>query len=161
MSGGDAVYGAMSDSFNTASPWRAHAGGMPASITATCDALGMVVTDLARTLTFYRALGLDVPEGAEQEPHVEAMAAGGFRLMFDPVTTVHGFDPDWRPATGGPNTSLAFRFGTPAEVDEAYATVTGLGFDGHREPFDAPWGQRYASLRDPDGNGVDLYAPMG
>lgn len=27
-------------------------------------------------------------------------------------------------------------------------------------PFDAPWGQRYATVLDPDGNGVDLFAPL-
>ncbi len=27
--------------------------------------------------------------------------------------------------------------------------------------WDAFWGQRYAILHDPDGNGVDLFAPLG
>lgn len=133
---------------------------MSTSITARCGALGIVVADLARSLDFYRALGLDIPEGAEKEPHVEVHVAGGFSLMFDPVSTITSFDPDWTPPTGGPGVSLAFGFGTPAAVDEAYATMTDLGFDGHKVPWDAFWGQRYASLRDPDGNGVDLYAPL-
>ena len=29
-----------------------------------------------------------------------------------------------------------------------------------REPWDAAWGQRYATVQDPDGYGVDLYAPL-
>ncbi|MGE0000366.1 MAG: VOC family protein, partial [Ilumatobacteraceae bacterium] len=41
-----------------------------------------------------------------------------------------------------------------------YAAMTSAGFDGHLEPWDAFWGQRYATLRDPDGNGVDLFAPL-
>ena len=133
---------------------------MTTSITARCDALGIVVADLARSLDFYRALGLDIPEGAEKEPHVEVKVTGGFSLMFDPVATITSFDPGWAPPTGGPRMALAFGFDTPAAVDEAYATMTGLGFEGHKEPWDAVWGQRYASLRDPDGNGVDLYAPL-
>ena len=36
--------------------------------------------------------------------------------------------------------------------------MVAAGFDGHKEPWDAVWGQRYATLRDPDGNGVDLFA---
>ena len=36
--------------------------------------------------------------------------------------------------------------------------MVAAGHEGHREPWDAVWGQRYASLRDPDGTGVDLYA---
>ena len=27
-------------------------------------------------------------------------------------------------------------------------------------PFDAFWGQRYATVHDPDGNPVDLFAPL-
>ena len=34
------------------------------------------------------------------------------------------------------------------------------GYDGHKEPWDAFWGQRYAQLRDPDGNDVSLFAPL-
>jgi catechol 2,3-dioxygenase-like lactoylglutathione lyase family enzyme len=130
------------------------------SVKASCDALGIVCRDLARSLAFYRALGLDIADGAEQEPHVEVEVTGGFRIMFDPVSTVTSFDEGWTPPIGGPGTALAFALDSPAAVDEAYATVTGLGFDGHKEPWDAVWGQRYASLRDPDGNGVDLYAPL-
>jgi uncharacterized glyoxalase superfamily protein PhnB len=44
-------------------------------------------------------------------------------------------------------------------VDAAYGELTAAGHHGEREPFDAPWGQRYAVVQDPDGNGVDLYAP--
>jgi catechol 2,3-dioxygenase-like lactoylglutathione lyase family enzyme len=148
----------MSDSFKTPGAGRRKLGAMP--INAKCDALSIVVTDMARTLDFYRALGLDIPEGAEKEPHVGVDVTEGFSLMFDPVTTIHAFDEGWQPASGGPNISLAFGFDTPAEVDEAYATLTGLGHDGHKEPWDAFWGQRYAMLRDPEGNGVDLYAPL-
>jgi uncharacterized glyoxalase superfamily protein PhnB len=28
-------------------------------------------------------------------------------------------------------------------------------------PFDAPWGQRYTTVADPDGYRVDVYAPLG
>jgi hypothetical protein len=34
-----------------------------------------------------------------------------------------------------------------------------LGYEGHKPPWDAFWGQRYAVIRDPDGNTVDLFAP--
>ena len=32
------------------------------------------------------------------------------------------------------------------------------GHPGSLEPYDAPWGQRYATILDPDGNMVDLFA---
>ena len=123
-------------------------------------ALGIVCSDLARSLAFYRTLGLDIPADADDAPHVEVVLDGGFRLMWDPVSTVSSFDSSWSPASGGPGTALAFDCGSPAGVDETYAAMVAAGHDGHLEPFDAFWGQRYASLRDPDGNGVDLYAPL-
>ena len=41
-------------------------------MTARLDIIGMVVEDMARSLAFYRRLGLDVPADADTEPHVEA-----------------------------------------------------------------------------------------
>jgi uncharacterized glyoxalase superfamily protein PhnB len=123
-------------------------------------ALGFVATDLPRTLAFYRALGLDIPADADDSPHVEVTLASGFRLMWDPVSMVTSFDPGWSAPSGGPGTALAFDCGAPADVDETYAAVVDAGYEGHLEPFDAFWGQRYASLRDPDGNGVELFAAL-
>lgn len=125
------------------------------------SAIGLVSTDLTRTLSFYRALGLDIPLDADNEPHVEVTLPGGFRIMFDPESTIRSFDPGWAPPTAGsPRTSLAFECSDPAEVDAIYSAMTAAGFDGHLEPWDAFWGQRYATLRDPDGNGVDLFAAL-
>jgi catechol 2,3-dioxygenase-like lactoylglutathione lyase family enzyme len=124
------------------------------------DALGVVVADMGKTLAFYRRLGLEIPDDADSEPHVEAALPGGLRLMFDTVETVRSFDPDWTPPQGGQRIGFAFRCDGPADVDRAYAELVDAGYDGHKEPWDAPWGQRYAVIRDPDGNGVDLFAPL-
>ena len=126
----------------------------------TAAAFGIVASDLARSVAFYRALGLAIPDGAEDAPPVEVQLPGGLRLLIDPVDTIRSFDPDWAPPTGSPRTSLAFECGSPAEVDATYEAMTAAGFDGHLAPWDAFWGQRYATLRDPDGNGVDLYAAL-
>jgi uncharacterized glyoxalase superfamily protein PhnB len=34
------------------------------------------------------------------------------------------------------------------------------GAGEHKEPWDGFWGQRYAQLKDPDGNVIDLFAPL-
>ncbi|MET7751526.1 VOC family protein [Micromonospora sp. NPDC005367] len=124
------------------------------------DLIGLVTTDMARTLDFYRRLGLDIPAGAETEPHVEVALPGGLRIAWDDVTTVRSFDPDWTPPIGSPRINLAFRCADPAEVDRWYTELTELGHHGRLRPWDAFWGQRYAVLHDPDGNGVDLFAPL-
>ncbi|HEX3816303.1 MAG TPA: VOC family protein [Mycobacteriales bacterium] len=123
------------------------------------DLIGFVVADMARSLAFYRALGMEIPAEADQQPHVDIELPGGPRFAWDTVEVIRSFDPDWQPSTGGPGVSIAFRVDTPADVDAAYKQLTAAGYDGHKEPWDAFWGQRYATLRDPDGYGVDLFCP--
>lgn len=128
--------------------------------TAKIGFVGLVVADMGASLAFYRRLGAEVPAGAEKEPHVDAVMPGGVRLAWDTYETIRSFDPDWTPGTGGPRVAIAFDCGTPDEVDAVYADLTGAGYDGHLKPWNAFWGQRYASVHDPDGNGVDLYAAL-
>lgn len=147
----------MSDPFKPGGRSRAHALGMDS--TPHLSAIGLVVDDMARSLAFYRQLGLDVPAEADQQPHVEAALPGGLRLLWDTVETVRSFDPDWQPPAGGARMGLAFACDTPAAVDAAYDQLVSLGYRGHKAPWDAVWGQRYAMVEDPDGNAVDLFAP--
>ncbi|MFB7905268.1 VOC family protein [Kitasatospora sp. NPDC059146] len=122
--------------------------------------IGLAVSDMAASVAFYRRLGLVFPEGSEQEPHVEAELPGGLLLVLDAESTIRSFHPDWQPPTGGARAALAFRCQSPAHVDAVYQELTEAGYQGELKPWDAFWGQRYASLRDPDGNGVDLLAPL-
>lgn len=124
----------------------------------TFSAIGIVVADMAASLAFYRRLGLELPESEDAEGHVEWDGPGGVRIMFDATSVVHSYDPDWQPSVGGPAMSLAFDCGTPAEVDAIVAELAQAGATVHREPWDAFWGQRYATVLDPDGNHVDLFA---
>jgi catechol 2,3-dioxygenase-like lactoylglutathione lyase family enzyme len=126
---------------------------------AQLNLIGLVVEDMARSLAFYRRLGLELPAEADQQPHAEATLAGGLRLAWDTVETVRSFDPRWQPPSGGHRIALAFRLDSPAEVDAAYDELTSHGYHGHKPPWDAVWGQRYAIVDDPDGNAVDLFSP--
>jgi catechol 2,3-dioxygenase-like lactoylglutathione lyase family enzyme len=120
----------------------------------------IVVQDMARSLAFYRRLGLDLPSEADREPHVDTELPGGLRLAWDTVETIHSFDPSWTAPSGGPRMSLAFQMDSPAGVDRLYAELADLGYEGHKAPWDAFWGMRYAMLHDPDGNGIDLFAML-
>jgi uncharacterized glyoxalase superfamily protein PhnB len=120
----------------------------------------MIVKDMGAALAFYRRLGLDIPADADTEPHVEVVLPGGVRLAWDTVQVIHSFDPGWTPPSGGHRMAIAFRCDTPSEVDTAYADLTGAGYHGYTAPFDAFWGQRYATVHDPDGNAVDLFAQL-
>jgi uncharacterized glyoxalase superfamily protein PhnB len=124
------------------------------------DAFGIPVGDMARALAFYRKLGLDFPEGSENEGHVEAQLPSGIRFMLDSEDVMRSFDPEWHRPTDGHLVGGAFRCDSPAEVDRVYAELLEAGGSTHKEPWDAFWGQRYAQVKDPDGTVIDLYAPL-
>ena len=127
-------------------------------IRLTSVAVEIVAGDLTRSLDFYRVLGLAVPEG--DGPHVEVELPGGNKLLFDTEDTIAGMHPGWTPPTSAGRVVLAFGLESPANVDALFARVTAAGHEGTLEPFDAPWGQRYATVLDPDGTSIDLFAPL-
>ena len=122
------------------------------------DAVGIIAADLDASLAFYRRLGLEFE--AFGEGHHEATMGSGFRVMIDSVATIESFST-YEAASGGRNVALAFSCEDPGAVDAAFAAVTDAGAAVKEAPFDAPWGQRYATVYDPDQNPVDLYAPLG
>ena len=127
---------------------------------ARLEVVELIVRDMGMSLAFYRRLGLQIPEGADGEGHVEAALPGGLRIAWDTQETIRSFDPDWEPPAAGHRMALAFRLDTPAAVDSAYAELVAAGYEGHKEPWDAFWGMRYAVVHDPDNNPVDLFAPL-
>ena len=122
--------------------------------------IGIVTRDMAASLAFYRTLGVDIAPDQDDAPHVDATLDDGTTLAWDTVETIRGFDPEFVPATGGHRIALAFDQGTPAAVDATFAALVDAGYPAHVEPWDAHWGQRYATLLDPDGNSIDLYAAL-
>ena len=119
------------------------------------NAIGIVSSDVGRSIAFYRLLGVDFPE--EGEGHIEATLPSGTRFMLDEESVVKSFRPDWTRETGN-QLALAFECSSPVEVDELWSRAKDAGFEADKEPWDAFWGQRYAQLRDPDGVPVDLFA---
>ena len=146
----------MSDSAKTVHPMFRTVDRMTPRI----DAIELVVTDMAAALDFYRRLGLAIPEGAESEMHVSVELPGGLHLLFDTQDTIRSFDPSWTPPSGGHRMALAFDCGEPAGVDAAHDALVAAGHRSHLAPWDAFWGQRYATVLDPDGNSVDLFAAL-
>ena len=123
------------------------------------DMVGYVVADMAAALRFYRLLGLDIPTGGEGEPFVEVITPNGYRLSWNTEKMIREIDPEWT-APVGARLSVAFKCESPAEVDEVHARMTAAGYASRKAPWDAFWGQRSATLEDPDGNPVDLFCPL-
>ncbi|MFE9771862.1 VOC family protein [Streptomyces sp. NPDC005931] len=129
-------------------------------MSARFDAIGLVVSDMAASVAFYRRLGFPFPEGAQEQGHAEAELPGGMRLLLDTEEVVRSFHAGWEAPAGGGRTSLALRCDGPGDVDALYEDLVASGAHGELKPWDAVWGQRYAVVLDPDGNGIDLYAPQ-
>ncbi|MXQ54976.1 VOC family protein [Shimazuella alba] len=120
------------------------------------DMIGVVVKDMRKALEFYRILGLDIPESAYDEMHVEVVQ-NGFRFAFDLQEIVENIYGSWDEPVGH-RIELAFLCDSREAVDELFKKITEHGYIGHREPWDAFWGQRYAIVQDPDGNLISLFA---
>ena len=119
-------------------------------------AVAVTATDLTRAVAFYELLGFRFPPPGPEDQHVEAEA--GVRLMIDSaalMSELHGEAP--RP---GNMPGFALLLDAPAEVDAAVARVQAAGETVTHPAWDAPWGQRYATVADPDGNRVDLFCPL-
>ena len=126
------------------------------------DVVGVIVSDLAAAMSFYRRLGLEFPEDPDPagHGHVEATLPGGLRFALDTEESIRSFDPRWTPPSGGHRIAVAFLCESPEAVDGLYRDLLDAGARSHKEPWDAFWGQRYAQVKDPDGNVVDLFAPL-
>lgn len=120
------------------------------------DVIGFAVKDMAKSLQFYRLLGLEVPDGQEAEAHVEA-AVGGIRLAWDTVEVLKQVYQDWNEQPVGHRIEVAFKCDSRDELDATYAHILKHGYHGHRAPWEAFWGQRYAIVEDPDGNLISLF----
>lgn len=126
----------------------------------TLNSIDIVVSDLEAAMAFYALLGLDFKVDEHSPEHAACDLPNGLHVMLDTVAFRTPFLPGWTKPSGGPGTLLCFEFPGPAGVDAKYAELVQEGYRGHAAPFDAFWGMRYATVLDPDGNGIDLYAPL-
>lgn len=70
------------------------------------------------------------------------------------IVGIYGYEPQ----TIRDKIELAFLCDSAAGVDEMYQKVSDAGYETFKELWDAFWGQRYAIIKDPDGNLLSLFA---
>jgi catechol 2,3-dioxygenase-like lactoylglutathione lyase family enzyme len=131
-----------------------------ASLNATMNAIDIVVSDLDAAMAFYRRLGLEFEKDPRMPEHAQCDLPGGLHLMLDTEDLRGKTISGWTRPVGGPRAFFAFEFPSPSDVDTMFADLTAAGYKGLQDPWDAFWGMRYATVADPDGNGIDLYATL-
>ncbi len=134
------------------------------------DQINLVVSDMQRSIAFYRALGLDIQDGdiwttETGAHHVVMRMPGGLELALDSDALARVYNRGWREAGGqgkgdkGGRVVISFRLADAAAVDETCAQLQELGSATSQPPYDTFWGSRYAIVEDPDGNHIGLMSP--
>lgn len=121
------------------------------------DAIGVVAKDIDRALKFYKVFGFEFSKIGEG--HYEAVTENGVRLMLDSAELMQKINSDWSYQAGS-NITLCHKVTQALEVDVLYKKIVEAGYDKVKEPWDAFWKQRYASVQDPDGNQIDIFADL-
>lgn len=116
--------------------------------------VALVTKDLARLRDFYvNTLGL---------PQLGAFPGGRVIFIGAGSTAIELLARDeWTDSDAGNWQHLAFEV---ASVDATYAELTGKGIAFHVEPKNVPDENptcRIAFFRDPDGNNLELFQPLG
>lgn len=121
------------------------------------DAVAVSSTDMAKTVAFYELLGFVFGPWTAADKHVEPLTKPGeVRLMIDTAELMEQLTG--QKPTPPNHASFAMLCDTPAEVDAVAARLQAAGHTLTVEPWDAFWGQRYATVKDPDGYQIDLFA---
>lgn len=124
--------------------------------------LGLIVKDMPAALDFYRRLGLAIPDGSENQSHVEIKMGNGMTFFLDSKPRRwdprYGSDGEPGPASDRYSTILEFYLNDQATLEAKYAELVGYGYQGSRELYPTSFGMYFAMVKDPDGNTILLSA---
>jgi catechol 2,3-dioxygenase-like lactoylglutathione lyase family enzyme len=113
------------------------------------SAITLAVADIPRAVAFYRALGFDLFAGDERSTFTTFRAGptGFLNLQLDrehaPVPAIWGRVIFW-----------------VDDVDAVHGRAVAAGYSPEMAPSDAPWGERYFHIHDPDGHELSFARPL-
>jgi catechol 2,3-dioxygenase-like lactoylglutathione lyase family enzyme len=112
------------------------------------SAVTLATHDMARAVRFYRLLGLPLVHGSEDAAFTSFRIGPGFlNLIAQP--TERGWSWWGR---------VIFY---ERDVDALHARLVAAGYRPEAPPRDAPWGERFFHLTDPDGHELSFAWPLG
>ncbi|MBA1145710.1 VOC family protein [Ectothiorhodospiraceae bacterium WFHF3C12] len=109
------------------------------------SAVTVFTVDMAVAVSFYRALGFELRYGGEAAPFTSFHVGSGFLNLMrgDPPGRLWG------------RTIIHV-----SDVDAMYRRAVDAGLSPEAAPADAPWGERYFHIQDPDGNELSFARPL-
>lgn len=114
------------------------------------SAVTLVVADMARAVRFYEVLGFVALSGGADAPFTTFRAGEGGFLNLQLV--------DDRPADGPRGWGRVILW--VDDVDAMHRRALDAGLAPTMAPSDAPWGERYFHLTDPDGHELSFARPL-
>ncbi len=112
------------------------------------SALTLATHDMARAVSFYRLLGFALRYGGESSPFTSFRAGRSYLNLI-----AQNSERQW--CWWG---RVIFYVG---DVDLFYARAIAQGLQPDSAPCDAPWGERFFHLTDPDGHELSFAMPLG
>ena len=111
------------------------------------SAVTLATHDMGRAVRFYEALGFPMLHGGEDAPFTSFAVGSSFLNLFATAETqARGF---WGRAIVH-----------VADVDVMYRRVLAVGLAPQFPPSNAPWGERYFHITDPDGHEISFACPL-
>lgn len=112
------------------------------------SAVTLLVADMAVATAFYQAFGFRLLYGGREASFTSYQVGDGYlNLQLDPQ----------RPPPGDIWGRIVFYVD---DVDAIYRRARAAGFTPAAAPADAPWGERYFHIRDPDGHELSFAKPL-
>jgi catechol 2,3-dioxygenase-like lactoylglutathione lyase family enzyme len=113
------------------------------------SAVTLLTFDMAGAVAFYRSLGFHLLYGGPDATFTSfRVGAGYLNLQLDAVGERRGLV--WGRVVLWVD-----------DVDAMYRRAVAAGFDPETAPADAPWGERYFHIHDPDGHELSFARPLG
>jgi catechol 2,3-dioxygenase-like lactoylglutathione lyase family enzyme len=117
------------------------------------SAVTLSVSDIARSMRFYESLGFEKKPGDTMPGFVSYQLGGGGGAQpayLNLLEVPHG-------PFGGWGRVIVY----VSDVDAFHAHLLSLGIAPEFGPTDAPWGERYFHVADPDGHELSFAKPLG
>ena len=111
------------------------------------SAITLAVGDMSRSIDFYRStLGLDLLYGGVDDSFVSFQIGAGFLNLISSINT---------------NSHWWGRVILYVDhVDTLYNKIVASGWQANSQPQDAPWGERFFHVMDPDGHELSFASPI-